>query len=86
MVEEETLKSRQKLARIEHMISTSTPNPIVLQTQGLQLALVRDHLWELQHRVIIQVIIVQEDLNQALIFNKSLWDTFKSFISNQIAL
>ena len=86
MVKEETLKSGQKLARIEHMIGASTSDPIVLQAQSLQLALIGDHLGELQHRVIIQIVIVQEDLDQALIFNKSLRNTFKSFISNQIAL
>ena len=66
------------------MVCTSAPNAIVLQAQRLQVHLVAEHGAELAHRVIVQVIIVQEDLLQTCVVDEGTGDGFEALISNQV--
>ena len=78
MTEEETFEARQGVQGFEDVVCTTATNSVVFETQRLQLSLVTEHGTKLAHRIVVQVIIVQEDLLEACVLDKGSRDGFKT--------
>lgn len=62
VAEKEAFELRLALEGVKNVIRTPTSNPVVLQTDCLQVVLVPKDGCKVLHCVIVEVIIVQEDL------------------------
>lgn len=65
VVEEQTLEPGQNIEGLKYAIGPSASDAIVLEADCLQVSLVAKHAGELEHRVVIQVVIIQEDLSKS---------------------
>ena len=84
MTEEEAFEARQGVQGFKDVIRTTAANSVVFETQRLQLCLVAEHGAKLAHRIIVQVIIVQEDLLEAGVLDKGARDSFETLVANQV--
>ena len=86
MTQEETLESWQTPQGIENVIGATTSDPVVLETECLQVCLVAEHMREVSHSVVIQVIIVQEELLEACVVHEGGCNGLESLIADQVRL
>ena len=84
MTEEEAFEARQGVQGFKDVIRTTAANSVVFEAQCLQLCLVAEHGAKLAHRIIVQVIIVQEDLLEAGVLDKGARDGFETLVANQV--
>ena len=84
MTEEETFEARQGVQGFEDVVRTTAANSVVFEAQRLQKSLVTEHGTKLTHRIVVQVIIVQEDLLEAGVLDKGARDGFETRVTNQV--
>lgn len=84
MTEEETFEARQGVQGFEDVVRTTAANSVVFEAQRLQKSLVAEHGAKLAHRIVVQVIIVQEDLLEAGVLDKGARDGFETRVTNQV--
>ena len=66
------------------MVGTSATNTVVFEAECLQTQFVAQHVGEVGHGIIIQVVVVQEDLFQGGVVHKSRGHCIEAQISNQV--
>ena len=68
------------------MVYSATSDTVVLEAESHQPVFVAEHLGEVEHHVIVEIVVVEEDLLQALILSKRSSEALKTEISDQVTL
>lgn len=84
MAEEESLEARQNVQGLKDVVRSSAANTVILEAHRLQVSLISEHDTELTHRIVVQVIIVQEDLLQCCDLDEGARDGLETRIANQV--
>ena len=70
MTHEQSFEAWEEFDAVEHVVDASASDAVVLKTECHKLVLVCEHLREVKHHVIVEVVVVQEDFFERLVVCK----------------
>ena len=85
MRNKEPLKPWKCLDDIKDMVDSAASDAVVFQAEGHKPVFVTQHLGEVEHHIVVEIIVVEEDLLQALIFRKRSGEALQAEVPDQVA-